>query len=712
MFKKVLFFLALSMAAAFPSMADEGMWLLPTLQKLNGKVIKYLGCRLSPDEIYSINHSSLKDAIVQFGGGCTGEMISDEGLLVTNHHCGYSSIQGLSTPEHNYLEDGYWAMTRDKEIPVPGLSVTFLVNMKDITDDVASVRRQAGKKGLDAQALVDSFFVYVQKEVSAMNPDCEVEVMPFYNENVFYLMTYKTYRDIRFVGAPPASMGKFGGETDNWMWPRQTCDFSMFRVYAGADNKPASYSPDNVPYVPARSLKISLKGMKPGDYAMIMGYPGRTQRFQTASQLEEMMRQNGIAVRARTARQNVMVQGMESDPAIRLKYANKYASSANGWKKWQGEQLAFDKLGIIPREKQKEADFMAWVSKNSKREAEYGKAIAQIDKAVAADAHANEEGTLIQNSIYTIWPISPVGRFNMGFRAALRKNPSDTASAIASGKAAALALFKDYDEALERKMGKVMLRFYLDNTTEDSPLLIDGVDLRTADSDKYIDGLFDATAFRSPETLDKIKTQKDLLNDPATKFSNAVSNKLISMYANVASRSKDISEGNRILTKGLLEWQKGKASYPDANFTMRLTYGTVGGYSPKDGVEYKYYTTLDGVMEKEDSTNYEFIVPARLKELYAKGDFGQYADASDGKVHTCFLTNNDITGGNSGSPVLDAEGNLIGLAFDGNWESMSSDVCFEPNLQRCICVDIRYVLFAMEKVGGAGYLLDEMNIVK
>ena len=389
MMKKILCTLSALLLIVTGAWADEGMWLLPLIQKMNGKAMKDLGCRLTPEEIYSINNNSLKDAIVQFGGGCTGEIISDRGLLVTNRHCGYSSIQGLSTPEHNYLEDGYWAMSDKDELPVEGLTVKFLQSMTDVTPVLEKAREAALKEYKDSanvNALADNAVKAARegliKSAEADHPNCDVRITGFYNENVYYLIVYKIYRDVRFVGAPPASVGKFGGETDNWMWPRHTGDFSMFRVYAGKDNEPADYSEDNVPYVPKQSLKISLKGINEGDYAMVMGYPGRTQRFQTAAQLNQMLARQDISVAARTLRQSVMKEGMEADPAVRLQYANKYASSANGWKKWIGEKQAFAKLNIIGREEAKEAAFTKWVGANKKRTEAYGDALSMISEAV------------------------------------------------------------------------------------------------------------------------------------------------------------------------------------------------------------------------------------------------------------------------------------------------------------------------------------------
>ena len=718
--KKFLCTLSALLLVTAGAWADEGMWLLPLIQKMNGKAMKDLGCRLTPEEIYSINNNSLKDAIVQFGGGCTGEIISDKGLLVTNHHCGYSSIQGLSTPEHNYLEDGYWAMTGKDELPVEGLTVKFLQNMTDVTPVLEKAREAAMKEYRDsanvemlAENAVKAAREGLIKTAEADYPNCDVRITGFYNQNVYYLIVYKIYRDVRFVGAPPASVGKFGGETDNWMWPRHTGDFSMFRVYAGKDNEPADYSEDNVPYVPKQSLKVSLKGINEGDYAMVMGYPGRTQRFQTAAQLNQMLARQDISVAARTLRQRVMKEGMEADPAVRLQYANKYASSANGWKKWIGQKQAFAKLNIIGREEAKEEAFSRWASASKKRTEAYGDALGMISEAVDSTNESMMALYLLIEAPFNVGAPEVGISWMVAYTNALSEAPSDTAAAIEAGREAALAAFKDYNEPLERKIAVAMLDFYRKNAKPENYLNFAGFDFATMDIQEYVDWLFDNSIFSS---LEKFNAAGDITvgtvaADPAYAYYNALMDVYMKVLPAQRKWSPQLAEGSRKFAAGLLEWEKGKPSYPDANSTMRLSYGTVKAYSPADGILYRYYTTLNGVMEKEDPDNYEFKVPAKLKELYNARDFGQYA-GPDGMVPTCFLTTNDITGGNSGSPVLDADGYLIGLAFDGNWESMSSDVMFEPDLQRCICVDIRYVLFLMDKLGGAGHLLKEMNIVK
>ena len=655
--KKLLISIA-CMVAAVAASADEGMWLLPMLQKFNEDAMRNIGCRLTAEDIYNINHASLKDAIVQFGGGCTGEVISRQGLVSTNHHCGYSSIQRLSTPEKNYLEDGFFAKSLDEEIPVPGLKVTFMKYMTDVTDKLAKLEGGA----------FDTQRKEIEDAAVKANPGCTAKVTSFYNNNVWYLIVYQVFKDIRFVGAPPASMGKFGGETDNWMWPRHTCDFSLFRIYAGADNEPAEYSKDNKPYTPAKSLKISLKGVQEGDFTFIMGYPGRTQRFQTAAQLQDMVEINNLRVEARTVRQKVMWDEMMADPVVRLQYADKFAGSANGWKKWQGEDLAFRKLNIIGRETAKEEALTKWINKKKSRSEAWGSAIGNIDKYIQDKKESSRNLILLTETIGNIELLSKVSG-NRRFSE------------------------KDYNKEVDRKIAKAVMAFYLDKVRPEDKIQVNGWDLTKENSDKYIDWLFEEGNTDGP---------KDLYEALRNTMTNAFKDD---------SGFEEYQKATKDFAAALLEWNKGKASYPDANFTMRLTYGTVKPYSPKDGVSYWYWCTANGILEKENPDDYEFRVPAKVHDLLVNKDFGRYAD-KDGQLHTCFLSNNDITGGNSGSPVLDADGNLIGLAFDGNWESMSSDVMFEPDLQRCINVDIRYVLWMVEKWGEAHNIIKELEFAK
>ena len=655
--KKIFLSLA-CILGALSAWADEGMWLLPMLQKFNEEAMRNIGCRLTAEDIYNITHASLKDAIVQFGGGCTGEVISQQGLVSTNHHCGYSSIQRLSTPEKNYLEDGFFAKSLDEEIPVPGLKVTFMKYMKDVTDKLAKLEGDAFK----AQCKE------IEDAAVKANPGCTARVTSFYDNNVWYLIVYQVFEDVRFVGAPPVSMGKFGGETDNWMWPRHTCDFSLFRIYANSDNEPAKYSEDNKPYTPVKSLKISLKGVQEGDFTFIMGYPGHTQRFQTAAELQDMVEINNLRVEARTVRQKVMWDEMMADPVVRLQYADKFASSANGWKKWQGEDLAFKKLNIIGRETAKEEALTKWIDKKKSRREAWGSAIGTIDKYIQNRKVLYRNIMLLTETIGNIELLSKVSG-NRRFSE------------------------KDYNKEVDRKIAKAVMAFYLDKVRPEDKIQVKDWDLTKENSDQYIDWLFEEGNTEGPKDL-----REALRNS-------------VAVAMNDIEGVDEYQKATKAFTAALLAWNKGKASYPDANFTMRLTYGTVKPYSPKDGVSYWYWCTANGILEKENPDDYEFRVPAKVHELIVNKDFGRYAD-KDGQLHTCFLSNNDITGGNSGSPVLDADGNLIGLAFDGNWESMSSDVMFEPDLQRCINVDIRYVLWMVEKWGEAHNIIKELEFAK
>ena len=692
--KRILTIVA-ALAVSISAVADEGMWLLPLLKQLNGKDLREAGCKLTPEQIYSINKTSLKDAIVHFGGGCTGEMISDQGLLVTNHHCGYSSIQGLSTDEHNYLMDGYWAKSLDQEIPCPGLTVTFLVSMEDVTKVI-----EDGTKSADA----------IEEEAEKANPGCTAQVTGFYNDNIHYLIIYRTYKDVRFVGAPPASMGKFGGETDNWMWPRHTCDFSMFRVYADENNMPAEYDDDNVPMRPAKSLKVSLKGVKEGDYTMVMGYPGRTQRFQTAAQLQDMIATNRIRIDARTIRQDIMWEEMIADKSVQLKYADKYAGSANGWKKWQGEELAFKNLDIIGREEAKEAALKAWIEADPERQKKYGDPIADIAKHVENTAEATAAVNRIVEGPYQIELVQFANALPGLFHRELREG-KDTSDALESAREWLKEGYRDYVVSIDKKTAVALLEHYRKTAAKEDYLKIGERDFATLDIPAYVDNLFASSLFTSEEKA-LAASIDEAMQDPAMELAQAIMEALMGKYMAVYGMpNASYDKARKDFAAALMEWQKGKALYPDANSTMRLTYGHVLPYSPKDALKYEYYTTAQGLLEKEDPTNPEFILPAGIKSLLLAKDYGRWA-AKDGTLRTCFLTNNDITGGNSGSPVLDAKGNLIGLAFDGNWESMSSDVMFEPALQRCICVDIRYVLWLVEKYGGATNIINEITYAK
>ena len=729
--KKISFLLIVSLIlSVMPAKADEGMWMLPLLEKLNIRKMHESGLKLSAQEIYDINNSSLKDAIVHFGGGCTAEVVSNNGLLFTNHHCGYGAIQKLSTVEHDYLKDGFWAMNLKEELPAKGLTVTFIDKFIDVTDiinealnankasgasnaDKASPASKtskalaagktsgtnkassAGKSEADKQKAYQEVVAKLVKEATANDPTLDAKVTSFYNGNAYYVITTRTFKDIRFVGAPPSSIGKFGADTDNWMWPRHTGDFSVFRIYADKNNNPAEYSEDNVPYTPKQSLKISLKGVKENDYTMIIGFPGRTTRFMLSEEANEAQKiNNAISIYVRGEKQKIWMDDMLADPKVRIQYSSKYASSSNGWKKWMGMNETFDKLNIIGRRAAEEEAFNKWVNSNPERVAKYGAAVNQINNAVKDRAEYAYVNRYLNESLGSIELIkAPLS--------ARREGGMD-------------AFYKDYSVSTDRKLAKRMIQIYKEKVdAKYHPTFYSVIKEQFGgDIDKFVDNLFDTSVYASKEKYDKaIANGANLKTDPVSAIRADLINISNQIAPYITASNLVVDKAKRDYVAGVLEMQGDNASYPDANSTMRLTYGKVMPYSPKDAVVYNYITTLDGVMQKEDPNNWEFVVPAKLKELWNAKDFGEYA-LENGKMPVAFLCNCDITGGNSGSPVLNANGELLGLAFDGNWEAMSGDVIFEPELQRCINVDVRYVLFIIDKFGGAGYLLNEMNIVR
>jgi len=698
-----------------PLRADEGMWLLPLLEKLNSKKMSELGFKLTAKDIYNINNSSLKDAVVHFGGGCTAEIISKEGLLLTNHHCGYGSIQKLSSVEHDYLQDGYWAMNRDQELPSQGLTVTFLESFSDVTKQVEKAVENATTPE-ERQKAVEAISKELTEKAVGDNKFFQAKIASMYADNAYYLIVTKTYTDIRFVGAPPSSIGKFGADTDNWMWPRHTGDFSMFRVYADKDNNPASYSPDNQPYQPKKYLTISLKGVEQNDFAMIIGYPGRTSRFMTSSEVKQTSDiSNAITIYARGIRQDVLMKDMLSDPKVRLQYSNKYSGSSNSWKKAIGMNETFKKLNVQQRRAEEEREFTAWVNADKNRVEKYGTALENINNAIADRAEALYLSRYLTETLANI-ELASTANLYIGVAGAFAKDENETAQNMAKSLEGRVnTFFINYSVNTDRKVAKAMIKVFKDKVKKsDLPSFYNTIDNEFAGNiDAYVDYVFDRSVFTSKEKIDEaLKSGKDaILKDPALALGKSIFEMMPKLQAQLAKANVPYAKGYKAYIAGQLEKNKGKAMYPDANSTMRLTYGQILSYSPKDAVLFEYITTLKGVMEKEDPNNWEFVVPAKLKELYKNNDYGQYA-MKNGELPVAFLSNNDITGGNSGSPVMNANGELIGIAFDGNWEAMSGDIIFEPSLQRTISVDIRYVLFIMDKFGGAGYLLNEMSISK
>lgn len=722
---KKLKVLALSLicAAFTPAKADEGMWLLQLMQEQNlAERMKAQGLAMDIADIYSPDHVTLKDAIGIFGRGCTGEIISPNGLILTNHHCGYDAIQQHSSVEHDYLTDGFWAKSYAEELPTPGLTFKFVERIVDVTDKV----NEDIKKGKVTEA--ESFGSKYLKKLADEGlkksdlkgkPGISTQALPFYEGNKYYLFFIKTYSDVRMVAAPPSSIGKFGGETDNWMWPRHTCDFSVFRIYADKNGNPAEYSPENVPLKVKKHLAISLKGLQEGDYAMIMGFPGSTSRYLTESEVRLRMEGTNIPrIAVREARQAVLRKEMAASDKVRIQYASKFASSSNYWKNSIGMNKAIIDNKVLEAKAEQEVKFLEFA--NSKNNDAYAKVVGQIDAYVDRVLPIRTQLTYFAETFRNGIEFSLASKVSVlsDLGVALEKNKKkDIEKAIADLKEAYAEIHnKDYDHEVDRKVAKVLLPLYAGSVSAEAlPGFYKTIQAEfKGDYNAYVDALYDNSIFANEKNFNAFianPTREAIDKDLSAQYANAVSDMYKELTNKLDEANGDINLLHKTYVRGLCEMYAPTPKAPDANFTIRLTYGNVKSYDPKDGVHYKYYTTLKGVMEKEDPNNPEFVVPAKLKELYATKNYGRYA-LPNGEMPACFLTTNDITGGNSGSPVMNGDGELIGAAFDGNWESLSGDINFDNNLQRCIAVDIRYVLFIIEKLGGCKNLIDEMTIVE
>lgn len=714
-------FLALLLSAllfvSFPAKADEGMWLLTLLQQLNIKKMNEMGCKLSADDIYSINKSSLKDAIIIFGGGCTGEIVSDKGLIFTNHHCGYDAIQFHSSLEHNYLEDGFWAKNNSEELYTPDLKATFLIRIEDVTSKVMAAVKP-GMKEEDRESAIEQIKNQIQSEATA-GTHYSASVDDFFGGNNFYLLVYEVYNDVRLVGTPPNSIGKFGHDTDNWMWPRHTADFSIFRVYSGPDGKPAPYSKDNVPLKPRHYLPVSTKGVEKGDFTMVMGYPGNTDRYITSFEvLETMNITNPNRVKIRGVRQEILMKDMMADPKVKIQYSSKYSESSNYWKYSIGQNQGLQRLDVVNRKQQDEKEFQDWVNAVPSRKEEYGNVLSNIQQAIETRKPYTHAFQYLTESFFQASEIFQQGIGFYGLYGTMMLTPDSTAKItqiLDKIKKSQDGFFKDFNIETDKKVSAAIFKLYADNVpAEFHPEFLKQINSKyKGNYVKYVETLYKKSFFVDKAKMEAFLSKPSaatLTKDPGFKATMDVINVYFTLNSASEALDNQVKKAMRKYIAGTIAKNSDRTYYPDANFTMRLTYGTVGDYKPRDAVFYDYYTTLTGVMEKEDSTNFEFNVPKRLKELYNAKDFGPYGQ--DGKLRVCFTTNNDITGGNSGSPVLNGNGELIGLAFDGNWEAMSGDIVYEPELQKCICVDIRYVLFIIDKYAGAKHLVDELKLVK
>ena len=692
---------------------DEGMWLPMFFKQLNHSTMQKMGLKLSAEQLYSINNSSLKDAIVQMGDFCTGEIVSDKGLMFTNHHCGYDAIVSQSTVEHDYLNNGFVSQSYEEELPIPGLYVSFLVRMADVTKEVLAENINTPENATEEQIqknIADLIFKYSEEG------KYKVEVKPFFEGLEYYMFIYEVFNDVRLVFAPPASIGKYGGDTDNWMWPRHTGDFSVFRVYADKNNQPAEYSKDNVPYKPKHFLPISIKGVEKGDFTMIWGYPGSTERYMTSYEVSNTINiADPAVIKAGEALLPVMKKMMDTDNAINLKYASDYAGYMNLWKNKKGELRGLKRLDVYGKKKAIEDRLVEWIAKDADRQARYGNVISDLESAskVIAAEPANQYswygnlGLMCSKTALTAFRSSMyAGMLESG------QVPEENIPLLMAALTSEIEnLYATTDLATEKEMFKAFANLLLTiPSLQEAEILKEYKE----NPDKFTDKAFEKSVLTNKKAYEKFKKKP---NFKAFQKDN-IGRIAMLAYALIAETSHEFEEANAkfaqakmLFVEALRKMDNTLVQYPDANFTMRMTYGQVLDYYPADAVHYDYVTTMEGLMEKEDATNPEFIVPAKLKELYEAKDYGQYAD-KDGKLIICFLSNNDITGGNSGSPILNAEGHLIGLAFDGNWEAMSGDIAFEPELQRTINVDARYVLFVMDKFAGAKRLIDELTIVK
>ncbi|MDD3742916.1 MAG: S46 family peptidase [Lentimicrobiaceae bacterium] len=719
--KKNAIFLFVFLAAFRLATAGEGMWLPLLLEQLNEKEMKSMGMRISAEDIYSINNSSLKDAILLFGRGCTAEIVSDKGLILTNHHCGYGQIQSHSSLEHDYLTNGFWAMNQSEELPNPGLSVTLLVRMEDVTSKVL----QALKPGMSEsqrEAAIREISATLEQE-AVKGTHYKAVVKPFYYGNEFYMFVSETFNDVRLVGAPPSNIGKFGGDTDNWMWPRHTGDFSIFRIYANKNNEPAEYSADNVPYTPKSHLKISLKGAEKGDFTFVFGYPGTTQEYLPSNAIQMITQQaNPPAIRLRGKRLAIFDKYQNESNLVRIQYAAKHASVANYWKKMIGENRGIQKLDAINKKQELENGFKSWAASDAGREKMYGGILPAFDELYGKMGRLEEDQTYLIEAGLGIEAV----RFAYGFNTLLiqstDKKVTDEAidEQIKKLRTYADAFFKNYYAPIDHEVFIVLMQDWFEHQEgARMPGNLTMELLKHGNSfTRWADVVFEKSMFTDQQRLNKFldrynrRKARQIEVDPMFSIAEAIYGHYIrAIRPSISGLEATNDSLQRIYMRGLMEYQPDKRFYPDANSTLRVTYGKVDDYSPRDAVDYRYYTTLEGIMEKEDPAIYDYVVEPKLKKLYREKDYGRYGDR-DGTMHVCFTASNHTSVGNSGSPVLNADGYLLGINFDRNWEGTMSDLMYDPDQCRNISIDIRYCLFIVDKFAGAGHLVNEMTIVE
>ncbi len=716
--RKNLLFTVLLVVFALFAKADGGMW-IPLFLSQNESEMQQLGFRLTADDIYSINHSSMKDAIVLFGGGCTAELISPKGLLLTNHHCGYSYVQSHSTMENNYLKDGFWAKSMDQEIPMEGLTVTFLVYMSDVTDQVLKGVDNQMKESERQQKIEENMRNTINDAIKGT--DYKAIIKPFYYGNQYFMFVTETYEDIRLVGVPPESIGKFGGDSDNWMWPRHTGDFSLYRIYTDKDGKPAKYSRDNVPMQPKKFFPISIKGVKENDFTLVFGYPGATRQFLISDGVNAVANiQNPVAIQARTIRLDAMKRQMNLDPRIRLMYSAKANGISNGWKKWQGESKGIRECNVIAKKQAQETEFQHWVNSDDKRKSQYGSLLQDMKSVYAKYGKHLQDVTFINECFFGVELVEEVVYPYMS-----QLFDVDVISESVRKKIVAddIAFRAEYFEPIDRECFVELMTYYF--TAEPAENIPSSLRKYVQDEKtvrKMMTELWDNNAAKAPYFGNGEKYRDFVSKASKKQIAKTANNELVALYQAIFSHyrtavsqyraeNRDIDNYYRTYVKALMEKDADKTFYPDANLTMRVTYGQVKGFKPADGVKYEYYTTLDGIMEKEDPEVYDYQVHPRLKELWQKKDYGRYAD-KNGQLPVAFIASNHTTGGNSGSPVINGDGYLVGTNFDRVWEGTMSDIYYDVDRCRNISLDARYFLFIVDKFAGATNIIDEITVIE